>query len=922
MAHIFISYSRKDRAFATRLFDALEASGRDAWLDAKDIPPTAEWMTEIERSIEGADAFVFIISPDSLRSEICARELDHAITHHKRLVPVVWREPAGEKVSPNLQKLNWIFFRTEDSFEQAFSNLQNALDTDLDYVRAHTRLMVRAREWQGKNRSGSFALRGEDLREAESWLAEGAEKKPNPAQLQVEYITFSRQVESVRQRRTLSAVLAALVITTGLAIFAFWQSQIATSREHARATSQAIAEEERRIALSGKLASQSRLLFDEQLDLALLLAVLSGQINPTSEASSALHDALEHRPDLVQYLNGVPSGGVTQMAYTSDGGQLIAVGTDSSIWRWDMSTGELMGDPIRKADQFVLDITLGPQDEIWVTSLNETGVFIWEASSGELPGPQIPFSEDQDGDGRPELPNIVALSPDGNTLATAVWEEVWIWDVRSGQLLGKSNIPLGFPPSALEFSFDGKTLASAGNEWQIYFWDAINGKSVGVWPTGHTRNITSLTFSADGRFIASGSEDGTVNLFDLETGEQRMRQPNYSITTNQEIPPPALGHPAAVRSLVLSPDGELLVSGAEDGNMLIWDTNTMTPYTVFMPAYVGPIRALAYDPGSKFFAVGGGNNSITIWHPDVTWRLTRPKSETDLEINFLHEWTQVENLPAQNDSSSSPVQENLRVKHIESGILAVGGCATTVDRYEPCPKGSVQAYQADGQLIDLQPADLAIRPETLSFNSDGTMLAVAACPSEPGYDCSSSEIWVWSLPGGQVKSWVTSVARINRLLFSPDGRYLAYGGEGKDVMLFNLESDREIRLSLLNLPGELTGLAFNPDGTRLAAGASYQDPGPYANTIQHSKMMIWETGSGQVIAHADLHGATTGDLAFSEDGRFLEYFTVEGSGFPFNIWPLGMDQWQELACRIANRNLTETEWQRYVIGEEYRQICP
>ena len=90
-------------------------------------------------------------------------------------------------------------------------------------------------------------------------------------------------------------MVIALIITAGLAIAAFRQSQIATSREHARATQQAIAEEERRIALSGKLATQARLLFDDQLDLALLLSVLSGQINNTFEAQSGLHDALEHR---------------------------------------------------------------------------------------------------------------------------------------------------------------------------------------------------------------------------------------------------------------------------------------------------------------------------------------------------------------------------------------------------------------------------------------------------------------------------------------------------------------------------------------------------------------------------------------------------------------------------------------------------
>lgn len=176
MPHIFISYSRKDKAFVTRLVDALVAAGREVWLDVKDIPPNAEWEAEIYRSIESADDFVFVISPDSLRSEICARELAHAITLNKRLVPIVCREPAGEKALPELAKLNWIFFRTEDPFDLALARLQTALDTDLDYVRLHTRLLVRAREWEARGRNGSFTLRGEDLHGAKIRLAEVPKK--------------------------------------------------------------------------------------------------------------------------------------------------------------------------------------------------------------------------------------------------------------------------------------------------------------------------------------------------------------------------------------------------------------------------------------------------------------------------------------------------------------------------------------------------------------------------------------------------------------------------------------------------------------------------------------------------------------------------------------------------------------------------
>jgi WD40 repeat protein len=368
-----------------------------------------------------------------------------------------------------------------------------------------------------------------------------------------------------------------------------------------------------------------------------------------------------------------------------------------------------------------------------------------------------------------------------------------------------------------------------------------------------------------------------------------------------------------VRSVALSPDGETLVSGAVDGNMLVWNTNTMTPSSVPRPAYVGPILAIAWHPDSDTFAVGGGSEAITIWQPAENWRLLRPKEDTELDLNFFDEATQTEEVGEQNA---------LRVTHIDSGYTAVSGCTETVESYEPCPEGFVEAYQPDGGPVDLQPAELNNWPKKLTFNADGTMLAVTICQTTNGYDCPESVIWIWNLPGGDVTQHATSIVRIDQLLFSPDGRYLAFGGEGTDVMLFDLYNDRETRLPLLNLPGQITGLAFSPDGARLTGSASYEDPGPYANTIQHGRMAVWDTESGQLIAQGDLRGSTAGQPAFSEDGRLLAYIIQEGNEYPFQIWTLGMDQWQEMACRIANRNLTESEWQRYVVGEEYRQICP
>src|SRR6266404_4506387 len=220
---VFISYSRKDTHFVRRLDEALKSRGREAWVDWEDIRPTEEWMQAIYGAIEGADTFIFVLTPDSVASVVCGREIAHAAAHNKRMVPIVAREVNADTVPEALAKLNWIFCKDGDDFEKATDTLISALDTDLKWVHAHTRLLTRAIEWNANGRNNSFVLRGDDLRSAERWLAEAAAQKDRqPTALQTEYIIASRKAAARRQRITLGAVTFGFVVAIVLAVVAFF----------------------------------------------------------------------------------------------------------------------------------------------------------------------------------------------------------------------------------------------------------------------------------------------------------------------------------------------------------------------------------------------------------------------------------------------------------------------------------------------------------------------------------------------------------------------------------------------------------------------------------------------------------------------------------------------------------------------------
>lgn len=72
MANAFICYACVDRDFALKLRDSLSEEKREALIDLKGIPASAEWRKEIWTQIEGAENFIFVISPDSCVSDTVA----------------------------------------------------------------------------------------------------------------------------------------------------------------------------------------------------------------------------------------------------------------------------------------------------------------------------------------------------------------------------------------------------------------------------------------------------------------------------------------------------------------------------------------------------------------------------------------------------------------------------------------------------------------------------------------------------------------------------------------------------------------------------------------------------------------------------------------------------------------------------------
>ena len=203
---VFISYSRKDGDFARQLNLALQEAGKTTWFDQESISSGVDFETEIFKGIRSADNFLFILSPDAVTSEYCEREVSYAAEHHKRFIPVQWRDPTHERLPAILQRLQWLDFE-QAHFDKTFPELIQALELDRDYTHQHTLWQQRASDWDDNNRHPDFLLNKTACINALNWLqpAEPEQKQPQPTALQELFIYTSQhaieQAEAAEQQR-------------------------------------------------------------------------------------------------------------------------------------------------------------------------------------------------------------------------------------------------------------------------------------------------------------------------------------------------------------------------------------------------------------------------------------------------------------------------------------------------------------------------------------------------------------------------------------------------------------------------------------------------------------------------------------------------------------------------------------------------
>ncbi|MCP4700092.1 MAG: toll/interleukin-1 receptor domain-containing protein [Gammaproteobacteria bacterium] len=183
MTQVFFSYAAEDGAIMARIRKTLARENITSWASKTDIKTGAKFQEEIDKGIEEADNFVYLISQNSLLSKYCQQELAHAEKNNKRIISLLIKEMAPEQLPANIGRQQFIDLSGHDDPEKyraGADKLIKELNTDAHYHRQHKLLLAKALKWERQDRNAGILLRGYNLQHAEAWLKTAVQRREHP----------------------------------------------------------------------------------------------------------------------------------------------------------------------------------------------------------------------------------------------------------------------------------------------------------------------------------------------------------------------------------------------------------------------------------------------------------------------------------------------------------------------------------------------------------------------------------------------------------------------------------------------------------------------------------------------------------------------------------------------------------------------
>ena len=605
------------------------------------------------------------------------------------------------------------------------------------------------------------------------------------------------------------------------------------------------------------------------------LPVIVGTIIPQTDSKLSIDNA-EQIMGLARWGKGI----ITDVAYSPDGKQ-VAVASSLGI---SLRNAETLDEILYIETNYrVGSVAFSPDSKSLAGGINDKTAKIWSTEDGSLV---------QTFEGHKEVVGAVAFSHDGKMLSTgSADKKVRVWNISDASEVLEITSH-SWDITGLAFSPDDQTLFSASLDGTIHQSQISDGKMVRAFG-GHL--LLDMALSADGSVIAAYDRTiayapGDLILWQVADGKKLQ-----TIKGGQWSPD--------INSIALSADGQYVAAGWSDYSVKVWRVSngalqqTLEDLKPEEENYYYGSFSVVFSPDSKTVLLAG-RNVIGTWdvetgNPALT---VKPFSEP------------IYGLSISPDGSSVAYVEgmNVYVRHVSDGSL--------IETPDKMLSVSDPAYSPDGSMlaVGLWEANVRVWPlaaggnrqsfnmetqdgwvTSLTFSKDGSILAIGNAPhiefrqvsdgtlvyainTGIGHDIydlrfSPDEKYIAMAAGDMVtlirvedEKMLKSLRGGECLAFSPDGAFIAGGGQDKLLQIWTVPDGKPV-LTIKDQPDVPYSLAYSPDGTMLVAG--YAD-----GTIS-----IWNPTDGTLVKTWKEHSATVDNIFFSPDGKYIISSSYDGT---------------------------------------------
>jgi len=288
------------------------------------------------------------------------------------------------------------------------------------------------------------------------------------------------------------------------------------------------------------------------------------------------------------------------------------------------------------------------------------------------------------------------------------------------------------------------------------------------------------------------------------------------------------GHRQTVRSVAWSPDGTMLASGADDAQLLLWTPDGTIRQRVPHPA---PVQALAWSPGGQRVVTGAANQVLFLDARTGT-ALAEARHAHDAAVTSLA-WSSHAGHPVM--SGSLDRRAIVWDTQVYWPLTVFRRHTTPIEAIACMAQDAIVASASQGGVVRLWQLETAQEVHGFYKGTPFPLHAIAWAPSGMQFTVGGDDgsVLVWSNPlicqqsipvqaemrcADPPQRFRAHIAAVRALAWSPDGRFLATGGDDGILATWDAAAGFSL-LSTTQHDAPVLALAWAPDRRHLATAS-------------------------------------------------------------------------------------------------------